>query len=214
MELWFDPTARSGPQAMAVDEWLLVQARQPLLRIYRWEGVWGSIGYFGKLAEAQAGLPGVEFVRRWTGGGTVDHREDWTYSLIIPKCCEVARLKGGESYRMIHRILLEVLGAEGGAPGLSTSTSKVDGMCFKNPVEHDLLDAHGEKLAGAAQRRSAHGLLHQGSVATAGDSRLRGELFSEQLAESWSEADIAVDAESVAALVDEKYGRNEWLARR
>ncbi len=214
MELWFDPLARSGPEAMAVDEWLLEQGKQPVLRIYRWDGAWGSLGYFGKLSEAMEGLPGVDLVRRWTGGGIVDHRDDWTYSLIVPRDREVARMKGGESYRAIHCILLEVLREEGGAPGLSAGIAKSGGMCFENPVEHDLMDGKGAKLAGAAQRRGNLGLLHQGSVATGGDSRLRGELFAERLARSWWEADHVVDEDRVAALVESKYGKKEWLARR
>jgi lipoate-protein ligase A len=214
MEIWFDPRARSGPEAMAVDEWLLGQCKQPVLRVYRWEGTWGSLGYFGKLSEAMEALPGLDFVRRWTGGGIVNHSQDWTYSLIVPRNYEVARMKGGESYRAIHRILLEVLGAEGGAPGLSTGRGESGGMCFENAVEHDLMDAQGAKLAGAAQRRGKLGLLHQGSVATGGDSRLRGELFAERLAESWWEADTVVDEDRVAALVAGKYGHREWLARR
>jgi lipoate-protein ligase A len=172
------------------------------------------LGYFGKLSEAKEGLPDVEFVRRWTGGGIVDHRGDWTYSLIVPRDREIARMKGGESYRAIHRILLEVLRSEGGAPDLSTGKRKSGDMCFENPVEHDLMDAGGAKLAGAAQRRGKLGLLHQGSVATAGDSRLRGELFAESLTESWWESDLAVNEDRVAALIKAKYGSKEWLARR
>lgn len=53
MELWFDPQARSGPEAMAVDEWLLETGQLPMMRIYRWDGAWGSLGYFSNLEEAQ-----------------------------------------------------------------------------------------------------------------------------------------------------------------
>lgn len=214
MELWFDPAARPGPEAMAVDEWLLEYAKNPVLRVYRWNGGWGSLGYFGNLSDARAGLPGVDLVRRWTGGGTVDHRCDWTYSLIVPRSFELARMKGGESYRAIHAILLGVLAAEGGAPDLASASGKSGGMCFENPVEFDVMDATGTKLAGAAQRRGKLGLLHQGSVSTAGDSRLRGELFAERLADSWWEAEIHVDAVRVADIESRKYGNAEWLARR
>ena len=214
MELWFDPLARSGPEAMAVDEWLVEHATNPVLRIYGWDGKWGSLGYFGKLSDAQEGLPGVNLVRRWTGGGMVDHSRDWTYSLIVPKNFELARMKGGESYHAIHEILTGVLKAEGGAPALSPASGKTGGMCFENPVEFDVMDAAGEKLAGAAQRRGKLGLLHQGSVATAGDLRLRGELFAEHLAESWWEAEIEPDETRVAEIVSLKYGRKEWLERR
>jgi hypothetical protein len=69
-------------------------------------------------------------------------------------------------------------------------------------------------LAGAAQRRGKLGLLHQGSVATAGDSRLRGELFAERLADSWWQAETHPDDERIAEIVALKYGRKEWLERR
>jgi len=214
MELWFDPLARSGPEAMAVDEWLLGYATHPILRIYGWDGEWGSLGYFGKLTDAMVGLSGVNLVRRWTGGGTVDHRCDWTYSLIVPRRYELARMKSGESYRAIHEILSGVLKAEGGEPGLAPSNGISGGMCFENPVEYDIMDAAGEKLAGAAQHRGKLGLLHQGSVATAGDSRLRGELFAERLAESWWGAEIHPDERRVAEISTMRYGSKEWLERR
>lgn len=214
MELWFDPLARSGPEAMAVDEWLLEHATNPVLRIYRWDGEWSSLGYFGKLKDAMEGLSNVSFVRRWTGGGTVDHRRDWTYSLIVPRSCELARMKGGESYHALHKILTSVLKAEGGSLALAPANEKCGSMCFENPVEFDVMDAAGKKLAGAAQRRGKLGLLHQGSVATAGNSRLRGNLFAQHLAENWWEAKIHVNARRVAEIVALKYSRKEWLERR
>lgn len=214
LEVWFDPVARAGPEAMAVDEWLLGSREKPLLRIYGWDGKWGSLGYFGNLQEARDSMPGLEWVRRWTGGGTVDHSEDWTYSLIVPKGHVVAELKGGESYRQIHEVLVRVLRDEVGAVSLSTGGGEGSGSCFENPVEHDVEDGTGTKLAGAAQRRGKFGLLHQGSVLCAGgDSRLRGEIFTESLAKSWSEEEIFVDERRVAELVKRKYGAQNWLER-
>jgi len=214
MDLWLDPIPRNGPEAMAVDEWLLERSDNPILRIYGWHDAWGSIGYFGELAHARLQLPGLNLVRRWTGGGTVDHRADWTYSLIVPRKCEVAWIKGGESYRVIHQILLGVLRVEGGAPGLSPAGGKSGGMCFENPVEFDVINAAGEKLAGAAQRRGKFGLLHQGSVAAMRDSRQRGELFAERLAGTWRETEIIADEGRIAEIVALKYGRKEWLEGR
>lgn len=209
-----DKKPRCGPAAMAIDEWLLETRDTPILRIYRWDGHWASFGYFGKLEDAFGAVEGVKWVRRWTGGGVVDHRGDWTYSLIVPRSCEVATMKGGESYRAIHRILLEVLKAEGGKLGLAEVSEKTGGMCFENPVEYDVMDAGGVKMAGAAQRRTKAGLLHQGSVAKAADSHLRGELFAESLSESWWEENLYVDEGRVEELVAAKYGRKDWLERR
>ena len=215
LEMWADPVARGGPEAMAVDEWLLEKCARPLLRIYSWNGNWGSVGYFGKLSQARECLPGLDWVRRWTGGGTVDHSNDWTYSLIVPQGHVVAQLKGGESYRLIHEVLVRVLEAEVGAASLSSGKGNGDTMCFENAVEHDIEDAGGNKLAGAAQRRGKSGLLHQGSVrSTAVCATLRGKIFTENLARSWSEVEISVNENRVSELVERKYGACEWLERR
>lgn len=215
MELWFDPQARSGPEAMAVDEWLLETRQLPMMRIYKWDGAWGSLGYFGKLGEAQQTFPELQWVRRWTGGGVVDHRDDWTYSLMIPKTFELARLKGGESYRAIHEVLIRVLASEGKTePVLAAANYKSGGVCFENPVEFDVVGMGGEKLAGAAQRRCKAGLLHQGSVSVRGDFALRGKLFAERLSETWSEMEIFPDERNIEKLVAARYGSDEWLRRR
>jgi lipoate-protein ligase A len=215
MELWFDPVARSGPEAMAVDEWLLETRQLPMMRIYKWDGAWGSLGYFGKLQEAQQTFPGLQWVRRWTGGGIVDHRSDWTYSLMIPKTFELARLKGGESYLAIHQVLVNVLASEGNtAPALASGNQKAGSACFENPVEFDVVGSVGEKLAGAAQRRCQLGLLHQGSVSVQGDYQLRGKLFTERLSETWSEMEILPDERKLEKLVASRYGSDGWLRRK
>lgn len=76
--LWRDPVARSGEEAMAVDEALLEWGEKPVLRAYRWAEPTVTYGYFDEEATARAIFPGEElhFVRRWTGGGIVDHRQD------------------------------------------------------------------------------------------------------------------------------------------
>src|SRR6478672_8158419 len=94
--LWMDPVKRTGPEAMAVDEWLLETAFLPVLRVYEWDGDWASVGYFGKIAEARSTVPEVSWVRRWTGGGLVDHRSDWTYSLALPNSEKLATERGAE----------------------------------------------------------------------------------------------------------------------
>ncbi len=75
--------------------------------------------------------PAWQWVRRWTGGGTVDHSNDWTYSLIVPQGNGIANLKGGESYRRIHEVLVRVLNAEVGAVSLSKRSGKSGGSVFR-----------------------------------------------------------------------------------
>lgn len=217
--LWMDPVARSGPEAMAVDEWLWETAREPVLRVYEWQGAWGSIGCFGRISAARAALPGLDWVRRWTGGGTVDHRNDWTYTLIVPAGEQLAQAKGADSYCIIHKALGEALAAEGlGACLAGTTAPAESGLCFQQPVEHDLLASQGGKLAGAGQRRTRSGLLHQGSVAAAVSdadrSLLRARRLATALADEISEISLDPSAADLHPRIALRYGNPEWTERR
>ena len=215
---WIDPLARDGARAMAVDEWLCGVAKVPVLRVYRWDGDWASVGYFGGLAAAMARIDCPNWVRRMTGGGVVDHRVDWTYSLVVPADDPLAKLRGDASYRMIHDAVARVLRGEGVACGLS-SGAEVGGeaLCFANPVDHDVTGPGGEKLAGAGQRRSREALLHQGSVALPLDgeaSRSRGRALADVLADRVEEVDLKPDDATVEHLVQVRYADEGWLQRR
>ncbi|MEO5715568.1 MAG: lipoate--protein ligase family protein [Luteolibacter sp.] len=209
---------RSGPEAMAVDEWLLETATEPMLRVYGWDGDWASVGYFGKISEARTAIPGVSWVRRWTGGGMVDHRADWTYTLVLPHSEKLANERGAESYRRIHAALAEALTAEGVAVRLSVGEEETGAaLCFENPVSHDLVGPGGVKLAGAGQRRTRHGLLHQGSAALAcGEpiSRKRAERLAELLADAWESVDLLPDTAVLAAKTSARYADSRWLEKR
>lgn len=216
--LWVDPVKRTGPEAMAVDEWLLETSRTPVLRVYDWLGDWASVGYFGKIAEAWVAFPGVDIVRRWTGGGMVDHRADWTYTLVAPQGEPLAEWRGAESYRRIHAALAETLTAEGVSARLSSGAEETGAaLCFENPVNHDLLGADGRKLAGAGQRRSRAGLLHQGSVSSeviGENSRRRAENLASRLSAHCEEFSDFPDPADLAARSSTRYSRQQWLDRR
>ncbi|HLP78650.1 MAG TPA: hypothetical protein VK327_17225, partial [Candidatus Paceibacterota bacterium] len=202
---------------MAVDEWLLETVEVPVLRIYGWLGEWGSVGYFGKLSEARAAFPELEWVRRWTGGGTVDHRADWTYTLVAPAGTGIAGLRGAESYRIIHEALANVLLDEGIDARLSSgadSTGKA--LCFENPVGHDLIDPAGRKLAGAGQRRTRRGLLHQGSVAApccADVSEQRAGRLADSFADRWRFIELQAPKDLIESKILSRYGSDSWISR-
>ena len=203
---------------MAVDEWLLETAVAPVLRIYQWHGEWASLGYFGDLTQARNTLPGVSWVRRWTGGGVVDHRADWTYTVVAPHGEALAGWRGAESYRQIHEALVATLRDESCGVRLSTGEAQTGAaMCFDNPVSHDLVAGDGRKLAGAGQRRTRHGLLHQGSVALAcagAESRQRALSLATGLAEAWELRDFQAPLEHISRLVRERYANTAWTNRR
>jgi len=214
-----DPVRRSGPEAMAVDEWLLETAKTPLLRVYRWHGDWGSLGYFGKIAEARVSFPEVTWVRRWTGGGSVDHRSDWTYSVIAPQREALATSRGAKSYRSIHLALVAALRANGISTRLSAGDEETGAaLCFENPVNFHLLDHGGRKIAGAGQRRSRQGLLHQGSISLACESAAKSRRWAEslagQLATNWQEVAFEPSPADIALRVAARYASEEWTNRR
>ena len=105
LELMLPERSHDGPMQMALDEVLLRSARKPLLRIYRWDGPCVSFGYFQKQEIVKQIHPILPSVRRWTGGGIVEHGEDHTFSLILPKGEAVARLSPVDFYRQLHGCL-------------------------------------------------------------------------------------------------------------
>lgn len=211
LRVWRDDQPRSGPENMAVDQWLMENVGDlPVLRIYDWAGDWVSLGYFQSLAEARGIFgQGPRYVRRWTGGGIVDHRSDLTYTLAIPRSHELAGKRGNESYCAIHREIARCLGEGGIACDLTSEDSRNDSAaCFEKPVAWDLLGEDGRKLAGAGQRRSRWGVLHQGSV-MAGEGALDrlGEILSQNC-----QAYVG-PAESTWRELVSKFAPREWLER-
>jgi lipoate-protein ligase A len=217
MALWLDPRKRPGPEAMAVDEWLVESTGIPVLRVYGWQGNWGSLGYFGEISEARAALPGLDWVRRWTGGGLVDHRSDWTYTLVVPAGVKLCQLRGAESYRLIHAALATALEAEEIDVRLSSGDRQTGAaLCFRNPVGHDLVDGTGRKLAGAGQRRTKSGLLHQGSLAlpcAEAVCGVRAARLATALAETWEHTDLMPPAGVLKGMLRDRYANPAWTAR-
>lgn len=150
---------------MAADE-LLARRAEAWLRIYGWAEPSVSYGYFDTAATAAAIFPGkgVRYIRRWTGGGIVDHRSGYTYTLTLPARQELYPCSA-ELYRWIHGALALALQASG-VPCRLLQEDAPDGgrACWASPVESDIVDSAGHKLAGAGQRRYRGAVLHQGLI--------------------------------------------------
>lgn len=165
MDLILPSEACDGPMQMALDEVLLRSVSKPTLRIYRWSGPWVTFGYFQQLAQVREAHLDLPLVRRWTGGGTVEHGGDLTFSLMIPREEGVAAMPPASFYRELHRRIATWL-----APLLSEEIRlagegdlKAAPDCFSAPAGDDLLMS-GRKILGGAQRRSGGALLYQGSL--------------------------------------------------
>lgn len=170
---------RTGGAAenMAIDFLLLQRypaAATPRFRHYEWRTAAFTFGLSQKLAFIRSQLPPGEtfdLCRRPTGGGLVDHREDWTFTLVIPRGHPLEELRATQSYRAVHEVLADALRDQGVEAVTKQVVEEIPteagpaGVCFQRAEIHDVVHARtGEKIAGAAQKRNKHGLLLQGSI--------------------------------------------------
>jgi lipoate-protein ligase A len=245
MQLEVLPTRTSGAAENMATDFLLLQRYPrvtPRFRHYGWRGPSFTFGYSQKIAFVRDSLatvePPFELCRRATGGGVVDHREDWTYALVIPRGHPLEERPATQSYREIHEALADALRAQGvaavtkpcveePADGANAKEPGPAGVCFQRAEIYDVVQERtGEKIAGAAQKRNKHGLLFQGSVwrpSAAADgvavdwdkfeedfiARLANALGIEAQATPWPE----FNEDEVSALV-EQYSAREWTEHR
>jgi len=163
--------ASSGPVNMGIDEALATLCRdRATLRFYAWETPTLSLGYAQRcdginLTACRASM--VTLIRRPTGGRAVLHRQDLTYSLILPLRPPWATCSIAESYRLINRCLrrgLEMLGVKASIwPRSTVAHGALTPFCFPT-IARDEIVVDGKKVIGSAQRRFPAGLLQQGSI--------------------------------------------------
>lgn len=109
-------------------------------------------------------------VRRCTGGGLVSHLDDWTFALVIPAGHRLFGADAMASYAAVHEALAEALRAQGLPVRLAPCPDgsrefKTPDACADRAEPNDLVRSDdGRKVAGAAQRRTRHGLLIEGYV--------------------------------------------------
>ena len=213
LSLWIDPVSRDGPGQMACDEAILGTAEEAVLRIFQWSEPWVSAGYFVPWSMAQAARPDLPVCRRWTGGGVVVHENDVTFALVAPRSAKWALLRPGESYRVLHQATTEALRAAGIDAALFDGRTGGGAECFAGPVRHDVMSGP-RKIAGGAQRRTKHGLLHQGSIQVRGLGADFAALLALHLAEETGPWNPSTAFEkTVSGLVREKYAREDFLRR-
>ena len=225
-----DETANSAALNMAIDEALLEDATVPSIRFYRWHSPALSFGYFGRLSDVARHVSARDLVRRWTGGGIVFHGDDLTYSIVIPASDAAFGESSVSIYEKIHWALADALAQAGhravvAAVGSSATRSEAIAVtragisdtgynCFANPVRADVM-IKGRKIAGAAQRRTLRGLLHQGSIQEVELENGLAKRFAQQLSANCSEREIDRKVLNRAReLAQCKYGTDAWLRKR
>ncbi len=169
---------------MALDEALMESANAGTvtLRLYAWTPPALSFGR-NQLARDRydpraASARGIDVVRRPTGGRSVYHDRELTYSVTAP-----ADMWGGlrASYLRINRALELGLATLGVASAIVTEQSSGRApapgprACFHDPLPGELAAA-GRKLVGSAQWRERGALLQHGSLLIHNDQDIVGQL--------------------------------------
>lgn len=232
------PTRTGGAaENMAVDFLLLQRyphATQPRFRHYTWRTPAFTFGLSQKIDFIRGQLPAGEtfdLCRRPTGGGLVDHRDDWTYTLVIPRGHPLEELRATQSYRATHEALAAALRAQGVAAITKQTVEQVPteagpaGVCFQRAEIFDVVHGEtGEKIAGAAQKRNKNGLLFQGSLwrPAAGGDRVDWDKFHDDFVSSLASA-LEIPAEPTPwpelnedelTGLTEQYSSPEWMETR
>jgi lipoate-protein ligase A len=215
LEIYNDIDSRTAGLNMAIDEALLEGAIQPTIRFYRWDHPALSFGYFGRFADVENHESQRDIVRRWTGGGIVFHREDVTYSIVIPASDSAFAESSMSIYEKTHAAIRAALAASGKKTELAdVAAPKISESCFANAVRADVL-WNGQKVAGAAQRRTRRGLLQQGSIQNVDLAPNFAKHFAAQLSASCRKRTIgAALVQRAQQIAEEKYATVAWLRRR
>jgi len=145
--------ARTGETVFSIYTWL-----RPTLSFGRHQPA-SAFYDRGKIRDAD-----VDVVRRPTGGRTILHDHEVTYSVTAP-VNDASPLR--VAYARINRILMQGLASLGVAsePASPAGRSPRPSArpCFETPGEGELI-ARGKKLVGSAQWRSDGALLQHGSI--------------------------------------------------
>jgi lipoyl(octanoyl) transferase len=214
LHVYNDADARSAAMNMAIDEALLETVPMPSLRFYCWQRPSLSFGYFGPFSDVAAEELRRDIVRRWTGGGIVLHDHDLTYSIILPGG-NARRRSARVLYTEIHEAMREAFSSLNNRVALASNDApKISGACFANPVVADVL-LDGRKIAGAAQRRTRAGLLHQGSIQYESLPAKFSDAFASSLSPNFERKVLTSEViERARTISEKKYGTAEWLRRR
>jgi len=211
---WIDDTPRNAAMNMALDEMLFNKYNnEPILRVYCWDNSYITIGYFQKAKN----IAKVGFVRRFTGGLTVNHHKDVSYSFIVSsEFWNIYSQK--ETYKSIHLAIQKVLWLFNiDSMILDKKTESMSNVCIQTFCENDLI-LNGRKIVGSCLRRRGNKLMVQGTIhidLDYGDKRNFSKNFAKSLAELLNtevktENFINDDVECAQKIANEKYLNSHW----
>jgi lipoate-protein ligase A len=200
MDTWrfLDGGWATGARQMAVDDALLTLCKRdqspPTLRLFGFRPACLSLGRLQPANQIPC-PPGLDLVRRPTGGGAVVHRGDICYSIVLPLSHPLAAGSIVDSYgRLANGLVASLEGL--GLPPLAATAAPGEwqrrAWCFEAVAPHELT-LGGRKLVGSAQARRGGALLQQGSIRLASEpaEAPRATSLQEELGRSVSWRELA-----------------------
>jgi lipoate-protein ligase A len=147
---------------------------RPLVHFYEWERPSLTHGYFidpKKLLHVEKlQARGWDLARRPTGGGVVFHMWDMAFSVVVPAHSRAFSLNTLDNYAFVNRAVLKAVEAflpqtlELTPLDSDSIDANCSHFCMARPTRYDVV-WQGRKVAGAAQRKTREGFLHQGTIA-------------------------------------------------
>lgn len=227
-----------GVTNMSRDEGLLRCAASPCLRIYQWQPICISLGYFQKYDSIAEQLPPeIDVVRRITGGGAIWHADEVTYSLVGTLGRNGLPSTTKELYPLIHSSILHELRAAGSPLAAQAQTVgdrryEQEPRCFASPAADDLIHTAGGKVLGSAARARGTSLLLHGSLKLATndwdkevtascelDFRTAAQCLTRGIAQALDLTSIEseqtqAEIEAEVAVRQLRYANRDWVERR
>jgi len=174
---YLDTGRRSAAANMELDTALLSDLkdeREAILHLYDWEQDAATYGHFID-PSSFINMEGVrkhqlDLAKRPTGGGIVFHNCDLAFSVLIPSTSEWFSSNPLDNYAFVNSRVVWAIGEMISTPAilLPEEQPPLDEhcrrFCMAKPTKYDVM-INGKKIGGAAQRKTRHGFLHQGSIA-------------------------------------------------
>ncbi len=170
-----DSGAKSASENMALDQRLLKElspSSGPLVHLYDWQAVSATYGHFVDpsrffLLEA-VGKRGLDLARRPTGGGVLFHNSDLAFSLLMPASDPRFSQDPLANYAFVHERVKRAIERFTSLKSAlvfecAAGPRSLERFCMARATKYDLV-IEGKKVAGAAQRKTKEGYLHQGSI--------------------------------------------------
>ena len=202
---------------IAIDEIFFTKENfEEIFRFYRWLKPSYTIGYFQKYPVKEDSYP---VIRRLTGGLSVLHNQDLSYSLIVSDKMWPYIYNQEKTYKLVHETIRKSLKT---INIICDDTSKkvdtIKNYCCVNTLYKDDLLLNGKKIVGSCQRRRGNRILVEGSVHLDLQEEQKNfftgnffKILSETLKCDTTDSFVNnIDLNLAKKLCEEKYNKDKW----